>query len=157
MRYGAQIAAAILVLLPTAAAGLSIMRTRPLYAESATVLFATPSGQSAAVYTMRVDSLISTGSATSQIVMSTRVKDQIAADGGTATYSVALVNLYNQDYPDYSYPEATVTVTSADPAATQRTYLLVRSALTAVLARQQREAGVRPADAIGARFTDDSG
>ncbi len=157
MRYGAKIISSILVLLPTAVAGLLIMRTRPDFAESATVLFSMPFKESAAVYTLRADSLIATGSVISQIVMSGRTRDRIAAAGGTASYDVALVNLFNQDYPDFSYPEATLTVTSPDPAATQRTYLVVKHTLTAVLARWQRQAGARPAGAIRARFIDDSG
>jgi hypothetical protein len=116
-----------------------------------------PFRESATVYTMRADSLIATGSVMSQIVMSARTRDQIAAAGGTASYTVALINLFNQDYPDFSYPEATLTVTSPDPAVTHRTYLVVKRTLTAVLAGRQRQAGATPASAIRVRFIDDSG
>ncbi len=112
---------------------------------------------SAMVYTWQAQSLISTGSVVSQIVMSPQIEREVARAGGTAPYSLTLVNLYNQDYPDYSYPEATLSANSPSRASTHRTYLIAKRTLINVLASWQARAGAPRHHRIMAQVTDDSG
>jgi hypothetical protein len=101
--------------------------------------------------------LISTGSVISQIVTSPQIEHQVERAGGTAAYNLALVNLYNQDYPDYGYPEATLSVHSSDPVSTHRTYLIVKRTLIETLTSRQEQAGAPPGHRIVAQVANDSG
>jgi hypothetical protein len=151
------IAVALIGILAATAGGV-IALTRPIYAESATVIFALPRQDSpAASYTWQAQSLISTGSVISQVLMGPQVASRIRAAGGTASYDLTLVNLYNQDYPDYDYPEALLTVSSLSAVSTRHTFLVAKRILTEVLAEWQRQAGAPAADRIVANITDDSG
>ncbi len=153
-----RVIAVILIGILAATAGGVIALTRPIYTESATVIFALPRQYSpAASYTWQAQSLISTGSVVSQVVMSPEIASRIRTAGGTASYKLALVNLYNQDYPDYSYPEATLTVTSQSAVSTRHTFLISKKILTDVLADRQGQAGAPVGDRIVANVTDDSG
>jgi hypothetical protein len=154
LRAAALAAVVILAVL----AGINVKDTAPSYVESATVLFRLPAGDaSASGYSRLGASLIATGQVVSQIVMSPRTRARIQAAGGTASYSLALNNSYNLDYPDYSYPEATLIVSAPDPAATRRTFTLAARLVGGILAARQKEAGVGPADRIAARVIGDSG
>ena len=142
----------------TAGVGLHIERSRPNYVESATVLFTVPAANSSTtVYTWQAGALISTGSVISQIVMSPQIEHKVARAGGTAAYSLTLVNLYNQDYPDYGYPEATLSVHSPDQVSTHRTYLIAKRMLIEILASRQRQARVPRGHRIVAQVANDSG
>jgi hypothetical protein len=157
-RHWPRILAIALTLAITAGIGVYIVRSRPSYVESATVLFTTPNlNSSEAAYTWQAQSLISTGSVISRIIMSPQAKRKIILAGGTAAYSLTLINLYNQDYPDYSYPEATLSASSANPASTRRTYLIAKQMLVKTLASWQRRAGAPRRHRIVAQVTDDSG
>jgi hypothetical protein len=135
-----------------------IERKRPNYVESATVLFSMPAANNSTTgYTWQAGALISTGSVISQIVMSPQIEHEVAQAGGTAAYSLRLVNLYNQDYPDFGYPEATLSVHSSDPVSTHRTYLIAKRRLIETLASRQKQAGARRGDRIVVQVTDDSG
>lgn len=136
-----------------------IERNRPNYVESATVLFTMPAANSNSTtgYTWQAEALISTGSVISQIVTSPQVEHKVAQAGGTAAYSLTLVNLYNQDYPDFGYPEATLSVHSPDPVSTHRTYLIAKRTLIETLTRRQKHAGAPRGNRIVAQVADDSG
>lgn len=135
-----------------------IERSRPNYVESATVLFTMPAANSSTTgYTWQAEALISTGSVISQIVTSPQVEHKVARAGGTAAYSLTLVNLYNQDYPDFGYPEATLSVHSSDPVSTHRTYLIAKRTLIETLASRQKQAGAPRGHRIVVQVADDSG
>jgi hypothetical protein len=135
-----------------------IEQNRPDYVESATVLFTVPAANSSATgYTWQAEALISTGSVISQIVMSPQIEHKVAQAGGTAAYSLTLVNLYNQDYPDFGFPEATLSVHSPDPVSTHRTYLIAKRTLIETLASQQKQAGAPRGDRIVVQVANDSG
>jgi hypothetical protein len=137
---------------------LHIERSGPNYVESATVLFTmSATNSSTTVYTWQAAALISTGSVISQIIMSPQIKRKVALAGGSAAYSLTLVNLYNQDYPDYGYPEATLSVHSPDPASTHRTYLIAKRTLIETLASRQWQVGVPRGQRIVAEIANDSG
>jgi hypothetical protein len=147
-----------LILIITAGLGIKIERDRPTYVESATVLFTVPNVDSSALtYTWQAQSLISTGAVVGEILMSPQIEREVARAGGTAPYSLTLVNLYNQDYPEYGYPEATLSATSASPAGTRRTYLIAKRTMINVLAAWQDRAGAPKQHRIVAQVTNDSG
>ncbi len=151
------ILASIFIFILTCYAGAAIVRTPPLYVESATVLFAAPPRvNSPALYARQAVSLISTGTAIRQVLMSPRARSRISA-GGTNSYDFELVNLYNQDYPNFGYPEATLTASSPRPASTERTYKLAKRALIGILARTQRRSGAPRGHRVVAHITDVSG
>ena len=153
-----RIIAVVMIGLLAAAAGRAITQAGPIYTESATVIFALPRQYSpAASYTWQAQSLISTGSVISRVLMGPEVAKAIRASGGIASYNIALVNISNQDYPDYDYPEAMLTVSSLSAARTRTTFVIAKRTLTTVLANWQRQAGAPAADRILANVTDDSG
>ncbi|HET7018376.1 MAG TPA: hypothetical protein VFI65_30940 [Streptosporangiaceae bacterium] len=88
--------------------------------------------------------------------MSTQVEREVARAGGSAHYNLTLINLYNQDYPNYGYPEATLSVSSPDAASTHRTYLIAKRTLIKVLATSQSRAGAPPHRRIVAQVINDS-
>jgi hypothetical protein len=140
-----------------ATAGLAILRSRPVYTETATVIFTLPSTSPVETYGGQVNSLIATGSVVSQVVMGPQIAAHIKKAGGVASYDLAMVNLYNDDYPDFGYPEASLTVSSASAASTHQTFLIARRMLRLVLAGRQRQAGARPRRRIAASVIGDTG
>ena len=128
------------------------------YSENALVIFSLPRRvTSVNAYSWLSPSLIFTGEMITQQLMTAGIRREIGAAGGVADYQVALVNLYNQDYPDYSYPEATVAVSAASPAATGRTFRLITGKLTGLLAVSQRRAGTPRAGRITAEILGSGG
>ncbi len=153
-----RILALTLILVITAGLGVEIERKQPTYLESATVLFTTSNlDNSAVTYTWRAQSLTTTGSLISQILMSPQTEREVKRAGGTAPYSLTLINLYNQDYPEYGYPEATLSASSDSPVSTHRTYLIAKRKLIGVLDRQQNRAGAPQGARIVVQVTGDSG
>jgi len=139
-------------------AGYSAHNARPGYQESATVLFTWSARNSAADAHVAVSpSLITTGEAVSQILMSPRVRRQVGAADGTAAYDVSLINSYNEDYPEFAYPELTLKTASNEAARTHRTFTVVARTLVRILASRQRVVNVRPAERIVAQIIADSG
>ena len=90
-------------------------------------------------------------------MMSPETQRRVRDDGGTAAYSVELVNGYNQDYPDYSLPDATVTTQSADPESAHTTYVAVAQQLRQLLTSMQEHAGVPPRNRIYAYIAAETG
>jgi hypothetical protein len=82
--------------------------------------------------------------ATAEYMMGSAASQQVRAAGGTANYDVELVNSYNEEFPDYSQPYATVTTNSPDPTAALNTYNAVVSVLIKDLAQRQAQQGARP-------------
>jgi hypothetical protein len=153
-----RVMAVILVAILTVVAGASITSDRPVYVESATVLFAPPPLYTSAVaYTWQEQSLIATGSVISQVIMGPQIADQIRAAGGRAAYDLSLFNLYNDDYPNYSYPEALLTISSPAEETTRNTYLVAKRMIIEVLTNRQERAGSHAGDLIVASFTDNTG
>jgi hypothetical protein len=135
-----------------------IHRDRPVYVENATVLFGSPVLTTyPRAYSWLAASEIATANAASQAATGPRSASRIRAAGGTAAYRVQLINLYNLDYPDFSYPEATISVSSPGAAVTHRTFTLVTRMLNGILAGLQKRAGVAPDHQIVARIISDSG
>jgi hypothetical protein len=145
-------------LLVAAGAGYGIEISPPLYMESATVEFSLPRAQNAPnAYYMFAPSLITSGEVMVHILMSSSAQRQIGAAGRGASVSLALVNLYSEEYPDYGVPLATLTAASPVTADAHRAFVVAARVLGHLLAAQQKQLGVPPRERISAQIIGDSG
>jgi hypothetical protein len=92
-----------------------------------------------------------------QLMMSPPSQRRIRARGGTAGYDLALVNFYNEDYPNYSDPVVKLKTASPSPAAASRTFTVARRLLDYLLRVRQVQAGVSPRYRISAQFVGNTG
>jgi hypothetical protein len=145
------------VLILAGAALHSIKNSPPGYQESSTLIFVAPkSNNFPNPYDSDSDApLITTGEITVRAMMSPQSHQLVQAAGGSADFSVELVNLYNQEYPDYGVPDATITTTGTSWEATHITYEIVTRQLASRLAAMQ--AGVKAHNRITANTVGDSG
>jgi len=149
--------AAGVVLVLAAAALYTIKSSQPSYQESSTVTFIAPKVK---FFPNPYDSdsdypLIITNELMARVMMSPQSQRLVQAAGGTDDYTVAPVNLYNQQFPDYGVPEATITTTASSPEAAHSTYVIVARLLASRLAGMQ--AKVKPASRIVVHVAGDSG
>lgn len=145
-------------LLLAAGAGYGIDISSPMYLESGTVELSLPKTQNAPnAYFMFAPSLITSGEVMVQILMSPAVQRQIGALSRGASASLALVNLYNEEYPYYGFPLATLTTASPVAANAHRTFVVAARVLGLVLAARQEQLGVSPRERISAQILGDSG
>jgi hypothetical protein len=135
----------VLVLAACLAYGLE--HSAPGYSDSATVAFTAPGAD----LFSHQSGLLVIDALTADSVMSETGHQQVRAAGGTAHYNVALVNLNDEDYPNYSDPYVTVTTTSPSPSAAQRTFSAVMQVLRHDLAAMQEQQAAKPATWIQAR------
>jgi hypothetical protein len=122
-----------------------------MYVDSATVAF-TASGSFVAGQSELVMAELMARS-----MMSIQSQSEVRKVGGTATYNVALVNLNNENFPNYSVPYVNLTVFSRDPAEAGRTFSIVSQKLVNDLAARQSQAGAAPKYRITATFYGQSG
>lgn len=135
--------AVMIVLVLAAALGYDLKHTKPMYIDSSTVVFRT----SASPFGAGNGTLV-TADLMTRSIMSPQSQQLVRQAGGTVSYQVALVNLYNIEYPDYSDPYATVSVTAPDPADVERTFSAVMQVLTNELKARQAGDRISPANQI---------
>jgi hypothetical protein len=153
-----RLAAIVVVLFLAAGIRYEIASSPPVYAESASVVFSLPkSVNSANAYIIFVSSLISSGQAMSQILMSPQAQRRISEAGGKADVSLALVNLYDEEYPNYGLPLATLTTSSTVAANVHETFVIAARELGQLLTGWQARVGVRPRNRISAEIIGDTG
>jgi hypothetical protein len=153
-----RVASGLIVICLAAAAGYDIKRTPPTYLESAAVIFSLPKSQTAPdAYFLFASSLITSGAAMTQVLASSQVQHQIRKASGRASVSLALTNLYNEEYPNYGEPLATLTAASPSAAHVHRAFKVAVRLLGNVLAARQAQAGVPPRNRILARVIGDTG
>jgi hypothetical protein len=146
------------MLLLAAGVGYDIKTSPPMYLESATVEMSLPKAQNAPnAYYIYAASLITSGQVMVQTLMSPSVQRQIDAAGGGANVNFALVNLYNEEYPDYGFPLVTLTAASPVAAQAHRAFIAAASMIRVLLAARQKQLGVAPRDRITAQILGDSG
>lgn len=112
----------------------------PGYTDTATIAFTAPSTQG---FFTHGNSLLVIDELTANTVMSAAGQSQVTKAGGTANYNVALVNLNDEDYPNYSEPYVTVTTTSPDPGAAGETMSAVMTVLAQDLSGLQTQQGAK--------------
>jgi hypothetical protein len=152
------VVAVVVTLLIALGAGYAMKRTRPAYLETATVVFSLPRSQTAPnAYFVFAPALITSSEAIIQVLMSPQGRRQISEAGGTAKVDLELVNLYNQEYPEYGVPLATLTAVSPSAAATHRTFMIAARLLNHDLVTRQAHSGVPWRDRITEQVIGDSG
>jgi hypothetical protein len=145
-------------LLLAAGAGYDMEISPAMYLESATVEISLPDARNAPNdYYMFAPSLITSAEAMVQILNSPSAQRQIGAAGRGASVSLALVNLYNEEYPYYGVPLATLTADSPVAADAHRTFMVAVRVLSLLLAERQKQAGVPAGERISAHVLGDSG
>jgi hypothetical protein len=158
IRKRLRLLAALVVLGTGAGVAYDFQNAGPRYLESATVIFNLPASQTAPhAYAAYAPSLITSGDAMIKMLVSPQAQRQIRDAGGTADVGMQLTNFYNQQYPDYGEPLATLTTASQSPADVHRTFVLSARLLGQLLAARQAQAGVPPGDRILAQIIGDTG
>jgi hypothetical protein len=139
--------------------GYYLKSTPPAYLESATVVFVAPKSTASPPnpYSAFGPSLITTGDVIATTLSGPQYQGRVRAAGGTANYTIALVNLYNLEFPDYGEPFATLTSESQNPVAVQNTFKIVARSLMQLLATRQAQAGVPSRYRISAVVVGDTG
>jgi hypothetical protein len=144
-----RVAAAVVVLVVGAVVGYGLRSTPATYVNSGSVIFRLPHAQTAPnAYLSFATSLITSGNAMTKILLSPQTQRQIRNAGGTADVSLALNNLYNQAYPNYSEPIATMAAQSLIAADTRYTFAVSARVLSRILDARQAQAGVPVYDRI---------
>jgi hypothetical protein len=138
--------------------GYDIVGTKPTYLESATVVFSLPRyARTPIAYQMFAPSLIASGQTMAQLLMNAQTQRTIHEAGGTGNVSMKLVNLYDEEYPNYGEPLAVLTSASLSPATAHRTFTIASQRLYQLIATWQDRVGVRPRHRISAQIIDDTG
>lgn len=142
-----------LVFLAAMGVGLGLTHSTPLYASTATVAFGIPQAMQKAGTPISSDNLIIAADVLADTMSAPTVTRQVyGAAGGGGQYQFGLVNFYDQEYPSYSQPLATLQATSFRPDAARRTFEAAYRAMQQRLAAQQAAAGTLPADYITANL-----
>lgn len=132
--------------------------TPTVYTEGGTVVFNPPVSKAFPnPYQASSNSIITTAGVLTAFMMGAQGQQQVTAAGGTVPYQMALVNSYDQEYPNYSNPEATLYATGTDLAGVQRTYAATMQILTRQLAARQAALGVPAVDRISAKMIGNPG
>jgi len=150
--------AVVLVLVIAVAVLVDFKKTPPQYAQTGTVVFTPPvSRLNPNPYNSFGGSLVLAGDVVMRIMHSPATQQQIQAAGGTAAYTLSLVNLYNMEYPDYGDPYGDLTTSSTDPAIARRTFNIVEQKLADTLLSRQQMANVHRENRIGIKMVGISG
>jgi hypothetical protein len=141
------------VFLAAIGVGLGLTHSTPLYASTATVAFDIPRAMQKAGTPISGDNLIVTVGVLADTLSAPTVTGRVyGAAGGGAQYQFGLVNFYDQEYPNYAQPLATLQATSFRPDAARRTFEAAYRAMQQRLAAQQAAAGALPGDYITANI-----
>lgn len=146
----------VVVLILAAVSAQRIDRAPEPYVESATVVLAAPNVSSInSPYSTVSASLVTTSAVVVESLNGSYAQGLVRQAGGTTDFNLALVNLYNEDYPDYSYPLATLTAQATDRVAAHRTFTAVLTVLQRLLA--ERQTGAPPLGRISIHVVGDTG
>jgi hypothetical protein len=140
LRRHAVAIAAVVVLVGTL--GIYLERRPPGYADSATVAFVAPKNQGG-LFGFGQSLLVADQVMTASL-SGPQGQEQVRKAGGTAKFSVELVNLSDEEFPNYSDPYATVSVVSQDAGEAEKTYSAVIQVLQEDLAAIQARQGAKP-------------
>ena len=116
-----------------------LIHANPGYMDSGGVMFTAPKSSGNLFENMQ--SLQAAEETVAAYMMGSQGEQQVRAAGGTASYNVAMLNTYNEDFPDYSQPYVTVTVMSDHPEAARQTFRTVLGVLRRATAALQAQVG----------------
>lgn len=125
-----------------------IIHANPGYMESGGVVFTAP--KSASNIFQSLPSLQVTEETVAGYMMGSQGGQQVRAAGGTAPYTVAMLNTYNEDFPDYSQPYVTITAMSNNPETARQTFGAVLGVLGKATRALQVKVGATPDNAVRA-------
>jgi hypothetical protein len=145
------VVALTIIALLAAGVAYSFKRSPPTYQESTTLVF---TAHAASRYN---DSLVTTSGIMVKWTLGPQGQQKLRQAGVTSGFNVALVNLYDQEYPNYPYPFVTVSASAEDPAVAHRTFVLGTQVLVSELLARQVEQGVLPQNRITTYSVGDSG
>jgi hypothetical protein len=137
-----QVVAVVIVLVVALGLGYRLVHINPGYADTGTMSFIAPK-TSASLFADSQSLLVMDELAVSS-AMSARGHAAVRREGGTSDYDVALVNLNTEDFPNYSDPYLTVTVTALGAAPAQQTFAAVLRVLRAYVNGIQQRQGANP-------------
>jgi hypothetical protein len=123
-----------------------LIHANPGYMDSASVAFTAPKGSVSIFQDIR--SLQAVEEVTVSYMMGSKGEQQVRAAGGSARYDVTMLNIYNEEFPNYSQPYATITVTSGHPEAARQTFGAVLGVLRTATATLQEQAGAIPKNEV---------
>ena len=152
-----QIAVVAVAIMLTALVGYQIKHTTD-YAETATVVFTVEHSSAQVNASFRVvESLTTTGEVMVQTLMSQDSHTTARRDGGTAAFNAEIINYFNEDFPEYGYPFATLAVQGPALEGVQTTFKVVIHMLDDMLSSKQAQADVPKAQRITISVLDDTG
>jgi hypothetical protein len=125
-----------------------LVRGNPGYIDSGGVGFTAPKNPISTFQNMQ--SLRIVEETVSSYMMGSQGEREVRAAGGTAPYSVTMLNLYNEEYPNYSQPYVTIAVMSNYPEEAQQTFRVVLGALRKATAMLQGRVGATPKNEVTA-------
>jgi hypothetical protein len=151
------VAVAVILLVATGVA-YKIHKAPVPFQEGSTAVFEIPSSTANPnPYSVFTTDLLNTSELTAQLMMSPQSQARVQQAGGSASYYLAMYNLYNEEYPNYSDPFVIVTVTGATAQQVQKTYAVVTTQLRQALASEQAVYGALPRNQITEHIVGDSG
>jgi hypothetical protein len=138
------VVAVMVLLVITLGAGLGLEHAQPMYNETSTVGFKPQSNPF-----VKAASLLVTSNLVARSMMSPQSTQLVQRAGGNASYRVSMVNLYNLEYPNYSDPYVTVSVTAGNPVDVKNTFTAVMQVMADELNSWQAGQSIRSINQIG--------
>jgi hypothetical protein len=152
------VVAVLLVLAVAAGVAYNIKSTPPTYQQSVTAVFiGPPSTAFPNPYAAFNSALLTTAEVMTRFLMGPQGQQQVRVAGGTSDFAAALVNLYNEQYPNYSQPYVQISAASQDPGAAHSTFQVVTRLLVQDLAASQAQQGVPMQGRVRIHLTGDTG
>ena len=145
------VAVTVVVLLAVGVA-YSFKHAPPTYQESATLVLTAQGGAN-----RYDDSLITTAEIMVSWTTGPQGQQKLRQAGAASGFNVALVNLYDQEYPNLPYPFVTVSASAQNPAVAHRTFAIGMQLFVTELLAQQVKQGVLPRNRITAYSVGDGG
>jgi hypothetical protein len=148
--------AVMVIIVLTAGLAWHIKRTPPTYLESANVIFTPPASNPYSSFSSYTSALLATADVMTKTMLSSSSQQSIRKAGGTADFSIGLVNFNNEQFPYYGDPYVTVTSMDTDPATVHRTFSIVVQSLQRLLSERQDQAGAHPDSEISTNVVADT-
>lgn len=126
-----------------------LIRENPGYVDSGGVTFITPQGGPIAMFHDK-KALLAVEDVAAGYMLGPQGEQRVRAAGGTAPYKVTMLNLYNEEYPDYGEPYITITAMSPYPEAARRTFRAAYRVLRTATTMLQERAGATQESAVQA-------
>ena len=149
--------AVVVIFAVTVSVAWEFKRTPPPYTESVNIIFTPPSSNPYSSFSNFPQVLLSTAEIMTKSMLSSESKKAILRAGGTASFSVGLVNFNNEQFPYYDDPYVTVSATATDPATAHQTFTILVSYFQRLVSEKQVQTGASPKSYISTHAVADTG